>query len=129
MRAVDQAAASAKGSVELDVSAAVRAKVADAAFGVSLVSDAPGAPGRVHYPDLVFVVPQGRIAVELRLTAIARDPLERILTAYARKPSVAVVVFLTDRKAVGLPIQAAAARLGLARQVHVQRVELGYTSR
>jgi hypothetical protein len=54
MRAADQAAKSARGSVELDVSPAVRAKVADAAFGVRLASDAPGNLGRVPYPDLVL---------------------------------------------------------------------------
>ena len=83
----------------------------------------------MYYPDLVLVVPAGRIAVQLYITATGRDRLEAILIGCGRKPSVAVVLVLVDSGAVGLAVQASAARLGLARQVSIQRVKFDYRAR
>jgi hypothetical protein len=46
-----------------------------------------------------------------------------ILAAYARKPSIVVVFYLVQDGVIGDVVQAAAVRLGLARAVHVQRVQ------
>jgi hypothetical protein len=85
--------------------------------------DAQDARTRLHYSDPTCLVPQGRIAIELQLTTAGRRPLEMILAAYARKPSIVVVFYLVQDGVIGDVVQAAAVRLGLARAVHVQRVQ------
>jgi hypothetical protein len=124
MRAADKADAAAKYAFDLELSPAVRAKAADASFGIRLESGATRGPVPMHYPDLVLVVPSGRLAVQLQLKGVGRDPLEAILSGYGLKPSITDVLFLVDSSAVGLAVQASAARLGLARSVHVQKVHL-----
>jgi hypothetical protein len=124
MRAADQIDAAAKDPVDLDLSPALRAKAADASFGIRLESGARRGPVPMHYPDLVLVVPSGRLAVQLQLTGVGRDPLEAILSGYALKPSITDVLFLVDSSAVAFAVRASAAWLGLARSVHVQKVHL-----
>jgi len=122
MRVADEKAAATGPTVDPGWSPAIRAKAEDSSFGTRLDGGAPSSPARFHYPDLMLVVPQGRVAVELQLTPIGRRPLESILTAYALKPSIAVVLYLVQDGAIGDAVQAVAASLGLARPVHVQRV-------
>jgi len=111
MRAADQSSALAVPTIDPDWSPEIRAKVADAAFGVRLEHGAVEPSGPLHYPDLVLVLPQGRVAFELRLTGHGRRPLEAVLAEYARKWSVAVVFYLVQDGAIGAAVQAAAARL------------------
>ncbi len=123
MRVADDRSAAAGQPVDPGCSP-VRSKAAEASFAIRLdgaVSD-PQAP--VHYPDVVLVLPQGRVAVELQLSPVSAGSLETMLIAYARKSSIAVVLYLVQDGAVGDAVQAAAARLGLARLVHVQRFRL-----
>jgi hypothetical protein len=124
MRAADKADAAAKYAFDLELSPAVRAKAADASFGIRLESGAARGPVPMHYPDLVLVVPSGRLAIQLQLTGVGRDPLEAILSGYGLKPSITDVLFLVDTSAVAFAVRASAARLGLARSVHVQKVHL-----
>jgi len=124
MRVADKVDAAAKYAFDLELSPAVRAKAADASFGATLESDVPGDPPPVQYPDLVLVVPSGRLAVQLLLTGVGRDPLDAILSGYALKSSITDVLFLVESSAVGVAVQASAARLRLARSVHVQKVHL-----
>ncbi len=129
MRAADHKATAAGQTVYPGWSPAVRAKAAESSFALPLDGDALDSPARTHYPDLVLVYPQGRVAMELQLTPIGRRPLEATLTAYALKLSIAAVVYLVQDGAIGAAVQAAAARLGLARHIHVQRVSLDPAAR
>ena len=114
MRAADKADAAATYAFDLELSPAVRAKAADASFGATLESDVPGDPPRVQYPDLVLVVPSGRIAVQLLLTGVGRDPLEAILSGYALKSSITDVLCLVDSSAVALAVHVQEVRLDRA---------------
>jgi hypothetical protein len=125
LRAADQKPTVAPLTIDPGWSPAVRAKVADSSFGLRLDGDGSTSLGRPHYRDLVLVIPQGRVALEFQLTLAGRQPLEAILAAYGRKASIAVVLYLVQDGAIGDVVQAAAARLGLARQVHVQHARLG----
>jgi hypothetical protein len=105
------------------LSPAVRAKAADAGFGVRL-QDSVGRGDRVHYPDLVLVVEQGRVLVHLQLTSIGQQAQQEILTACQRKPSTAAMLYLVESHRIGATIKAAAARLDWSDYVLVQKVRL-----
>ncbi len=122
MRVADERAEEAGQTVDPRWSPAVRAKAAESSFALRLDSDVLTSPARLHYPDLMLVVPQGRVAVELQLTPVGRRPLERILTAYALKPSIAVVLYLVQDGGISDAVRAAAASLGLTRLVRVKRI-------
>lgn len=95
----------------------MRPKAAEASFGIRLDGAASNPQVAVHYPDVVLVLPQGRVAVELQLSPVSAGCLDQILAAYGRKSSIAVVLYLVQDGAIGDAVQAAAARLGLARLV------------
>lgn len=122
MRVADDMSAPGGQPVDPGWSPAVRSKAAEASFGIRLAASDPQAP--VHYPDVVLVLPQGRVAVELQLSPVSAGSLDQILAAYGRRSSIAVVLYLVQDGAIGDAVQAAAARLGLARLVHVQRFRL-----
>ncbi len=91
--------------------------------GVRLGGVGPAGRERVHYPDLVLVLPGGRrVAVELELSAKGRARRERILMGYALDPRVDAVLYLVDRADVARAIRSSAARAGMAGRVHVQPV-------
>jgi hypothetical protein len=69
-------------------------------------------------------MPQGRVAIELELEPTGPDRLAEILTAYRQKQSIKTVVYLVEDSALAGPVQAAAARLGMSRTVHVQLAKL-----
>lgn len=129
MQAADAKAAAAGQRVDPDWSPAVRAKAAESSFAIAPDGDAVNSSARLHYPGLMMVVAQGRVAIELQLTPVGRRSLEAILIAYARKPSIAAVLYLVPDGAIGDAVQAAAARLGLARPVHVQTISLDLAAR
>jgi hypothetical protein len=95
MLAADQA--QARIAADAGWSEHLRAKAQHATFAIPVTD---GEHEAAHYPDLMLVVPHGRIAVELALTIPGHRELERILAGYGTKPSVAVVLYLTERGAV-----------------------------
>jgi hypothetical protein len=95
-------------------------------FGVRLGGYGPGGKPRLHYPDLVLVTAAGkRVAVELELTGKGRTRRDRILGAYGADRRIDAVLYLAENPAVARSIQSTAARLDLARMVHVQPVRWG----
>jgi hypothetical protein len=92
-------------------------------FGVQLNPDQPDNPR--HYPDLMLILPQGRVAIELQLLPPDPDRLARHVAAYGADPKIAVALYLVTDQAVGTTIQAAAAELGLSAPTHVQRAQYG----
>jgi len=124
MRVADDMSAPGGQPVDPGWSPAVRSKAAEASFGIRLDGAASNPQAPVHYPDVVLVLPQGRVAVELQLSPVSAGSLETLLIAYALKSSIAVVLYLVQDGVIGDAVQAAAARLGLARLVHVQRFRL-----
>jgi len=83
-------------------------------FGVEVDgTDRVGRP-RLHHADLLMTGRDGHgTAVELELSAKARGRLESILLGYAHAPRIHRVVYLTDDRAVGRGIRAAAGSYGL----------------
>jgi len=93
------------------------------ALAVRLGGVGPRGHERLHYPDLLLRTASGhRVAVELELTGKGRTRREKILAGYASDPRIDAVLYLVERKSVGLAIAASASRLGLSRLVHVQLV-------
>jgi hypothetical protein len=104
----------------------VRARVLDAAFGVRVFGvrvggGEAGLPERRHYPDLVIVLTQGRIAFELELEPTPPDRLREILAAYRAKESVWVVAFWLEDMSLRGPV-AAAERVGMSERVRYRRI-------
>lgn len=80
-----------------------------------------GGRERLHYPDLLVVLSDGRrIAVELELTTKARPRLEGILAGYGADPRADAVLYLAKNRTIGNAVLAAARRVGVAHVVHVQ---------
>jgi len=81
---------------------------------------------RRHYPDLMLETDTGqRVAVELELTGKPRRRTETILGGYAFDQRVDAVLYLVPRPETGKAIARAAAAVGIADMVHVQRVAFG----
>ncbi|MDQ6775591.1 MAG: hypothetical protein M3071_05070, partial [Actinomycetota bacterium] len=92
-------------------------------YGVHLGGVGPRGQARLHYPDLLLIGRSGeRVAVELELTAKGRRRLETILAGYGSDPSIAAVLYLTERPGIGREVRSAAARLGISDLVHVHPV-------
>jgi hypothetical protein len=92
-------------------------------LAVRLGGYGPGGRERLHYPDLLLRRPDGRrIAVELELSSKGRRRLERILMGYAADRRVDAVLYLVPNRSIGNSVVAAAERLEMAGQVHVQLV-------
>lgn len=92
-------------------------------LGVRLGGMGPGGRERLHYPDLLLITPQeGRIAVELELSAKGRSRRERILAGYGSDARIDGVLYLVDRPALARSIQTSARRLGISPRVHIQWV-------
>jgi hypothetical protein len=91
-------------------------------FGVQLDPDQPGSR---HYPDVMLIIPQGRVAIELQ--DLPPDParLNATIAAYGVDPQIAVALYLVTDQAVGETIEAAAANLGLSAPTHVQPAKFG----
>jgi DNA-binding Lrp family transcriptional regulator len=96
-------------------------------LGVRLGGVGPGGRERLHYPDLVLTTASGhRIALELELTSKGRSRREKILAGYGADPRVDAVVYFVGEQGSRLDraIRESAARLGISRLVHVQRVRV-----
>jgi hypothetical protein len=92
-------------------------------LGVRLGGKGPGGRERLHYPDLLLVMPDGRrIAVELELSAKGATRREKILAGYGADPRFDAVLYLVDRPAVATAIRSSASRLGISHLVQVQWV-------
>jgi hypothetical protein len=122
MLAADDAddAGGAAGSVPVALPEPIRAKADAAAFAVEVQTAGSTTEVQEHYPELMLVVPQGRIAVHLVRSLPGRKELEATITAYAAKPNVCVLLYLYGPKDVGDAVIAAAARVDQARFTHVQ---------
>jgi hypothetical protein len=118
MLAADRTIATAS-TVPASLPEAIRAKADAAAFAI----DVP-VGSRAHYPELMLVVPQGRIAIRLAGTLPGQAELEATISAYAAKPSMCVLLYLCGRKTVATAAIAAAARVDQSRFTHVQPFNL-----
>jgi hypothetical protein len=114
MRAVDQGVVDAS-LARADLSPALRAKLEQPGFAMDT-----GA-GSLRYPGLALVVPQGRITMEVLLTAPSHRWLDRVLAGYANKPQVIVGMLLSPSAAVSQQLRTAVERHGLADRMRVQR--------
>jgi hypothetical protein len=107
----------------LDAVAEARGESTGERFGIRLGGSGPGGRARLHYPDLLLVDGTGRrVAVELELSAKGRTRREGIIAGYGADPRVDAVLYLCDTTAVQRAIRSAAARVGVAPLVHVQRL-------
>jgi hypothetical protein len=123
MLQADRRAAAQLPAIDAEWSEAVRAKAADALFGFS-VGEGSGRPPLL-YPDLVLVLPEGRVAMEFFWEAPSDRMLDRILDAFARKLTVVAMVFLCVDSAVGEQLRAAIAAHGLEDRARVEVTTLG----
>jgi DNA-binding MarR family transcriptional regulator len=97
-------------------------------LGVRLGGVGPSGRERLHYPDLLLTTATGhRVAVELELSSKGRSRREKILAGYGADPRIDAVVYFVEERNPQLAraIRASAARLGISRLVHVQRVRPG----
>lgn len=126
MRLADERAAAAlQPAIDPGWSEAVRAKAADVLFRLSLDRGDPDVPA-FHYPDLVLVLPEvGRMAMEFFWETPTGGFLDVIFDAYARKLTVAGIVFFVVDPVVGDGLRAASVAHGLDERVRVERVSFG----
>jgi hypothetical protein len=116
----DERAAARPPSIDPGWSEVARAKAADALFRLTLA--APGLPA-FHYPDLVLVLPEvGRFAMEFHWEAPKGGLLDVIFDAYARKMTVAAMVFFYIDPVIGDRIRAASTAHGLDDRTRVEKV-------
>ena len=92
-------------------------------FGVQLDPDEP--TSRRHYPDVMLIIEQGRVAIEVQVQPPERRRLEQHIAAYGADPNIAVALYLVTDQAVGRIIKAAAAKLELSDPIHVKRANFG----
>jgi hypothetical protein len=92
-------------------------------FGVRLGGAGPRGRERLHYPDLLLIMPEGhRVAVELELSAKGSARREKILAGYGGDPRIDAVLYLVEQPSLARAIQTSARRLGISHLVHVQWV-------
>ncbi len=97
--------------------------------GVRLGGYGPGGRPRLHYPDLLLVLPGGqRVAVELELSAKGRARREKILSGYAVDSRIDAVLYLVERPSIARAVEASARQAGIADLVHVQPFRWGKAS-
>ena len=118
MRAADHRAEADGALVDSGWSAAVRAKAADAAFAVWPVDRAGTAVA--HFPDVTFVLPQGRVAIQLIFEVPSPSWMTAVVEAYARKQSLATTVLLVPGPALRASLMALVARCGVSDRLMVQ---------
>ena len=95
------------------------------ALGVRLGGLGPGGRERLHYPDLLLLMADGRrIAIELELTSKGRGRREQILGGYAAEVTIDAVLYLAPTLPLARAIQASAARMAIDRLVKVQMISL-----
>jgi hypothetical protein len=95
-------------------------------FGVTLSGIGSGGDGRLHYPDLLLVDPDGRrIAVELELTPKSRARREKIIGGYAAHARIDAVLYLVEDPRIARAVQTMACQFGFERRLHVQPVRFG----
>ncbi len=93
----------------------------DDPLGVRLGGCGPGGKPRLHYPDLLLILPAGqRVAVELELSAKGRARREKILSGYAVDARIDAVLYLVERPAIARAVESSARTIGIANLVHVQ---------
>jgi len=97
---------------------------AEQPFGVRLGGFGPRGRERLHYPDLLLVIADGRVALELELTPKDRTRREKILGGYASEGRVDAVVYLVETPQLARSIADSARRLGISERVHVQWVRV-----
>lgn len=73
-----------------------------------------------HYPDLMVLIGEHRVAVELLLVASAPQVLDPVLRAYASDARMSAVLYLVTDPWAGRLVQSVAASLELSPMVHVQ---------
>jgi len=98
-------------------------------LGVRLGAVGRSGRDRLHYPDLLLVMPEGkRIAIELELSSKGRARLEGILLGYASDGRIDGVLYLVadraDGRRLGRTIRDSARRLGIGDLVAVRRLRI-----
>ena len=119
MRAADHRSPAGGALVDSAWSATVRAKAADAAFAVWPVDGA--GPAVAHYPDVTFVLPQGRVAMQLIFEVPSPGWMTAVVEAYARKQSLATTVLIVPGPALRASLIGVIERRRLGDRVMVQQ--------
>jgi hypothetical protein len=121
MRAADRRLAQTGARVGPGWSETVRAKAADASFGVSPESEAH--QNAAHYPDVCLVLEQGRVALQLIFEVPGRAWLSALVEAYARRMNLVSTLLLAP-SGMREPIAAVIDRAGCGDRVFVQPLRL-----
>jgi hypothetical protein len=119
MRAADLTSESVLADARL--SAPLRAKLTSAAFGMTTRSG-------VRYPGLVLVIPQGRVVMEVVLSAPARRWVDELLDGVAATPQIASVIVLGPSFEILAGVRATVEHRGLAHLVQFQKLKMVYES-
>ena len=96
-------------------------------LGVPVTASQPGKPDCLHYPDLMLIANERRVAFELQLEPASAKRLHAHIAAYGAAPNIAAVVYLVPDRNTGEPIRTIAAQLGLSAPTHVQIAAIGPT--
>lgn len=90
-------------------------------LGVRIGDYGPGGRERLHYPDLVVRLQDGRrVAVELERSGKSRTRREQILGGYGADNRIDAVVYLAGSPALTRSLRTSVAALGLGALVHVE---------
>jgi hypothetical protein len=119
MRAADLTSGRALDDQRL--SAPLRAKLTSAAFGMTTRTE-------VHYPGLVLVIPQGRVVMEVMLSAPPQRWIDELLDGVAATPQVAAVIMLGPSFEILAGVRETVEHRGLAHLVQFQKLKMVYDS-
>jgi hypothetical protein len=119
MRAADLTSGRALDDARL--SPALRAKLTSAAFAMTTRTG-------VHYPGLVLVIPQGRVAMEVMLSAPTQRRIDELLDGVAASPQVAAVIMLGPSFEILAGVRETVEHRGLAHLVQFQKLKMVYDS-
>jgi hypothetical protein len=96
----------------------------DAAFGIRIQTGSQPGSARIHYPDLLLAVRGGQVAINLQTAMPGTRHLEATIAGYKADPHVGAALYLIDDLRIAPVIERAAAKLGMADPIHVQRAGL-----
>jgi hypothetical protein len=119
MRAADLTSESVLNDARL--SPALRAKLTSAAFGMTTRSGVP-------YPGLVLVIPQGRVVIEVVLSAPTQRWVDELLDGVAATPQIASVIVLAPSFEILAGVRESVEHRGLTHLVQFQKLKMVYES-
>ena len=79
---------------------------------------------RLHYPDLFLITSAGQVPIELELSRPHAERLAANMSGYAAQPNIRGVLYMTHDQPIARLVETTAARLGISKLVHLQRIKL-----